>query len=316
MPVSDERPRLAFVGAGRLGNVLARACHAAGYDVIACSSRTSVHADRLASQIPGCVARPTAGDAASDADWVFLTVTDDAIPAVAASIPWRHAQLAVHCSGALPAAVMQSASTAGARTAGFHPLQTFANAELGLARLPKSSIGIEADDVTWTHLERLARALGANPLRIEADARALYHLGSVIVSNFTVGLVGLAERLWAQIGIEPVTAVTALLPLLDGTVRNVEALGVRSALTGPVVRGDSGTAALHLAALRGHTRETAAYIALSRVLVELAVESGRLPPDRAATIHAALDTVAMEEPGDPIPTAVSNPVDRPRELSE
>jgi hypothetical protein len=59
----------------------------------------------------------------------------------------------------------------------------------------------------------------------------------------------------------------------------------------------------------------AAYIALSRVLVELAVESGRLSPDRAATIRIALDSVATEEPGEPIPAAISNPADGPREMS-
>jgi predicted short-subunit dehydrogenase-like oxidoreductase (DUF2520 family) len=269
-----------------------------------------VHADALASRIPGCVARRTAADAARDADWVFLTVADDAIPAVAASIPWGNAQLAVHCSGALPAAAMRAATTAGARTAGFHPLQTFADADLGLARLPGSSVGIEADDATWSHLAQLARALETTPLRIHADQRALYHLGSVIVSNFTVGLVGLAERLWTQIGIVPATALAALLPLLDGTVRNVEALGVRSALTGPIVRGDRGTAERHLAALRDHPRETAAYVALSHVLVDLAVEGGRLSPDRAAAVRAALDGVAPEQDVEPIAAATPNAVRR------
>jgi len=211
---------------------------------------------------------------------------------------------------------MQAAATAGARTAGFHPLQTFADAGLGLARLPGSSVGIEADDATWSYLAQLARALETNPLRIHADQRALYHLGSVIVSNFTVGLVGIAERLWAQIGIEPATALAALLPLLDGTARNVEALGVRSALTGPIVRGDRGTAERHLAALRDDPRETVAYVALSHVLVDLAVEGGRLSPDRAATVRAALDGVATEQATEPISAAASPPSHWATERSE
>jgi predicted short-subunit dehydrogenase-like oxidoreductase (DUF2520 family) len=220
---------------------------------------------------------------------VFLTVPDDAIATVDAEIAWTPHHVAVHCSGAQTAATMVTAIDAGARVAGFHPLQTFADSEIGLTNLPGSAVGIEADEGTWPSLAQLATAVGATPLRIRGEQRATYHLGSVVVSNFTVGLMGMASMLWQGIGIDEQTAVRALLPLLQGTARNLEALGVEKALTGPVVRGDAGTVARHLDALDGRTEQRAVYIAMSHVLVDLAEQGGRLTAEQGGALRQLLD---------------------------
>lgn len=295
---STARPRIAIVGAGRLGTTLGLAFSQAGYPVIACASRTRAHAEEFAGRVPGCRVAATAAAAGAAADWVFLTVPDDLIAPVAAQIPWNRRQLAVHCSGARPAAIIENAARAGARVAGFHPLQTFADTDGGLANLPGSTVGVEADDETWPQLATLATAIGTTPLRIGAEQRARYHLGSVVVSNFTVGLMALAADLWEPLGVERVAAVRALLPLLQGTMRNIDALGVPAALTGPVVRGDAGTVARHLDALRDQPDARAAYLALSRLLVDLAEDGGRLPSDQAAKLREILGQEAECAPAD------------------
>lgn len=239
--------------------------------------------------IPGCVAAPSSDAAAHAADIVFLTVPDDAIATVQGGIDWKSGQLAIHCSGALPAAIFERALGSGARAAGFHPLQTFADSATGLANLPRSTIGIEADDETWPFLAELARDLSATPVRISPENRAVYHAASAILSNGTVGLMAVAAQLWAGLGIERPEAVRALLPLLQGTVRNIEALGIPLALTGPVLRGDVGTVQRHVAALADVPEEQAVYRTVSHRLIELALERGTIDDDQAQALRSILN---------------------------
>jgi predicted short-subunit dehydrogenase-like oxidoreductase (DUF2520 family) len=189
---------------------------------------------------------------------------------------------------------------AGARVAGFHPLQTFADPELGLANLPGSTIGIEADDEIWPWLSSLAGQLHAKPLRLTADQRALYHVGSVLVSNCTVGLMAVSTALWSGLGIERTEALNALLPLLEGTVRNLKGLGLPRALTGPVARGNTGTVAAHLLALSEAPRALDVYRALSDWLIDLAEEGGTISPEQTAELRTLLLS-------DPPPKTERNP---------
>jgi predicted short-subunit dehydrogenase-like oxidoreductase (DUF2520 family) len=219
---------------------------------------------------------------------VFLTVPDDAITPIQDQIAWRADQIAVHCSGALPAAALVRASQCGASVGGFHPLQTLADMENGLHNLPGSTIGIEADDGTWPVLREMAERIATRPLRLRSENRAIYHVGSVIASNFTVALMSLATELWATIGITPGRATEALAPLLGGTARNIQTLGANRALTGPVARGDIGTVSRHRAALAEIPEALAVYDLMSRRLVEVALADRRISMAQAESLLDAL----------------------------
>ena len=67
----------------------------------------------------------------------------------------------------------------------------------------------------------------------------------MIASNHLVALLGQAERIGAQAGVE----LAALLDLVRATVDNVEELGPAAALTGPAARGDEATVERHLGAI-------------------------------------------------------------------
>jgi predicted short-subunit dehydrogenase-like oxidoreductase (DUF2520 family) len=64
----------------------------------------------------------------------------------------------------------------------------------------------------------------------------------------------------------------ALLPLVRGTLDNLEHLGVPAALTGPVARGDTDTVRLHLARLSPDDRTL--YCALGLEVLRLARQAG------------------------------------------
>ena len=67
-----------------------------------------------------------------------------------------------------------------------------------------------------------------------------------MASNYLVTLLDLAFRLINTAGIAGKDAFKVLKPLIDGTLANIEEVGIPTALTGPIVRGDVETVAKHI----------------------------------------------------------------------
>ena len=78
-------------------------------------------------------------------------------------------------------------------------------------------------------------------------------------------------------------------PLLSAALDNALRQG-DAALTGPVARGDAGTVEAHLRAIAGSGAEgtLATYRALARATADRALASGRLRPEAAQSLLAAL----------------------------
>ena len=267
----DERPGIAFIGAGRVAGVLAPAFADLGYPVPAVASRSPESAERIASLVPGCRA-VSAQDAANAAAVVFVTTSDGAVADVAASVAWRAGQGVVHCSGALTSEPLAPARAAGANVGSWHPFQTFG----GETTLAGVTFGIEADGDLLTFLERLASEVGGYPLRVPAEARALYHAASVFSCGYLTTLLGEARTLWTRAGLPPEQALQAITHIARTTVANIERIGAAPALTGPTSRGDAGTVRLHLDAVREAAPELLPlYREISLRSVELAREAGR-----------------------------------------
>ena len=108
-------------------------------------------------------------------------------------------------------------------------------------RLKGAYVGIEGDDRALVAAERLANTLRMIPVRIPAAAKPAYHAGAAFVANYTVALVGVAERLARGAGVPADIAARIYLPLLGGAVANLNALGPAASLTGAVRRGDEQT---------------------------------------------------------------------------
>ena len=180
---------------------------------------------------------------------IVLCVPDAAIATVARGIapgPWI-----AHVSGATS---LQALDPHALRFS-VHPLQTFTR-----SGLPEQfdgawgAVTAEADEARqrgyW-----LAAQLGLTPFDLADDARARYHAGAVIASNYLVTLYRSAARLVESAGVP----ADALVPLMRRTIEN------NFALTGPIARGDWATVERHLAALRAHAPDLEP---LYRVLAE------------------------------------------------
>lgn len=273
----SNTPRLGFVGPGTAGAALARGLASVGYRVPAIFGRNAERAARLAGDIAGAQAVTSAQQVVDAVDVAFLTVPDDAIQAVAERLTWAPGKSAVHCSGATSLDVLEHATTQGASVGAFHPLQTFASPEQAESNLPGSAFAIEAsDDALAESLSSMARALGGRPL-ILRGGKALYHASAVIACNYLVALLDAAAGLWEGLGLTKDEGLHALLPLVRGTIENLDAIGLPNALTGPVSRGDVGTIDRNIAALSEHDPETAAlYVELARRTIPIARAKGTL----------------------------------------
>ncbi len=138
----------------------------------------------------------------------------------------------------------------GVQVGSLHPAYPFADVDTAISGLPGSTFAVEAQDEplrSW--LFEIVAALDGRALAIPPGGKAIYHAALVIASNYTVTLYALAESLLTGLGADKAAADAALDALLAGTVENLKAQGVPDALTGPLVRGDVGTIAAHLAAL-------------------------------------------------------------------
>jgi predicted short-subunit dehydrogenase-like oxidoreductase (DUF2520 family) len=211
---------LTVIGGGRLGNAVAAALTAAGYDVTGPLGR-------------GADARCSDG---RSVDAVLLCVPDAQIEAAASLV--APGPLVGHCSGATTLAPL-----APHEAFSLHPLMTvtqdgarFAGAGAAIAGSTPRARALAAG---------LAEALGMRPVLVADDDRAAYHAAASIASNLLVTLEAAAERIALSAGV----GRDLLLPLVRATIDNWAALGPERALTGPVARGDDATVARQRAAV-------------------------------------------------------------------
>lgn len=242
------RNSIGFVGAGALGSTLGLAMQQAGYHVTAVASRTTASAERLASSIDGCEA-VTVQEVADRCDAVFLTVPDSAILDAASAIQWRSGQVVVHCSGASPLSILDSAQQGGALTGAFHPLQTFSAPDGSPNIMRDIAYAVEAESPMREELETLATDLGGWPIALAAEDRILYHASAIAACGLLATLVKLSADLWSDFDQSSDQGLRALLPLVRGTLDSIERRGFPDALTGPMVRGDVATVQSHIDAL-------------------------------------------------------------------
>jgi predicted short-subunit dehydrogenase-like oxidoreductase (DUF2520 family) len=255
-------PRLAVLGPGRVGTTLARALEAAGY------------------RIEGLVDRHEDRAAISRADIVLITVPDDVIEEAFASLVrgglLAARQVVLHCSGLVTSAALVADEFEPAGRAALHPMMAFADVDRALEALPGTTYGVEGDERGIQVARRLVGDLGGRVVIVPAPAKAAYHLACVMASNGLVALTDEAVEITRASGIEGDDLASGLANLVMGTAGNMARLGIRPAMTGPVVRGDVSTVATHLEILgRGRPEIAEAYRLLMRRLVAMAIESGQ-----------------------------------------
>ncbi len=282
---------VAIIGAGRVGTTVGCLLAKAGYTVVAVAARSIESAEKAAAFIGSGEPMLDAVKAASKADIVFITTPDGAIrkccDTIAAGGGFHAGSVIVHMFGGASLELLETARLAGARRAVIHPLQSVPSPAQGIKSLPGSYFRTEADAEALATAHELVKALGGVELVMpkwspDKDSAALYHAGAIAVSNYFVALVDYGLKFYQALGADKQEALKALLPLMKGTLQNIEALGTTDALTGPIARGDVETIKAHLEAMRKKTPElTGLYKELARQTVSVAGDKGSISQDTA-----------------------------------
>lgn len=287
-----NRQTFSIIGAGVVGSSVATHLVGKGYTLAGVSSRSPDRAKQLAEELGGR-AELNPWDVTKGAELIFITTPDTVIGEVCRLL-LEHGILGqdktvIHMSGALSTDELSPAREAGARVLSLHPLQSFARKEEALANLPGSVFSLEGDAEAVQTGFQLVDALGGTGFVIAKDHKVLYHGAAVIVSNYLVALAHLGVNIFEKIGFPPEDATRALVPLMEGVLRNISSLGPTKALTGPVARGDIPTVEGHLAAISAlNSEKLEIYKVLGIYTVDIALEKGTINREKANHLRKVL----------------------------
>jgi predicted short-subunit dehydrogenase-like oxidoreductase (DUF2520 family) len=272
-----ERDRFVIIGAGKVGTAMAHLLQQKGEEVVAVISRSEESLKQASRYVEGVLLATDLLQAAGKGNTYLITTPDDMIIEVCLNLASGNllnpGDRVVHMSGALGLDVLESGEEKGARVLSLHPLQTFADIQGAIRKIPGTVFAITArNEAMEKWAERLVRKLGGVPVLLAEKDKALYHIGAVMACNLLISLEHAAELLYQDIGMKGDMALSALFPLIAGTVDNLKKLGTEKALTGPIARGDIGIIRRHLEVLEDQGSEAMlkAYVSLSLFALDLA----------------------------------------------
>jgi predicted short-subunit dehydrogenase-like oxidoreductase (DUF2520 family) len=181
-------------------------------------------------------------------------VPDDVIAGVAEELAGRFRPglsagwTAFHLSGAETSRLLAPLERKGLSVGSWHPLQTFVAPDPSLWKgIP---VVLEGDAGAVAAGRNLAKRLGAEPVELPADSRALYHCLSTISCAHVAAQLILCHRALPAFP-EPTRRILweGWRRLAIRTLAQLDAGAPWGTVTGPAARGDRKTVELHRAAL-------------------------------------------------------------------
>ncbi len=260
---------LAIIGAGRVGRALGRRLRELGWKIGAVVTRSEASARKAVRFIGAGRAFAGLTRQILASPVILIATPDDRIAVVAQELARigeeeLRGRIVLHTSGALDSAALETARHRGAAVGSMHPLQSFSG--VAVPSLEGKVFAIEGETQAVRVARRIARALGASPVRIAGSKKLLYHAAAAMAAGHVLAVEEAATQLLVSLGMKRGEAVRALLPLSRQVLENFERLGPRAAWTGPLSRGDYKVVRAHSNALRELPGEFMdAYEALNRL---------------------------------------------------
>lgn len=274
--MSRASERVFIIGVGKVGRGLHSALRAEG-------TRATIVSAREFAADPTFVR----------ADVVVIAARDGAIVEIVRALidgrSLRADSVVVHCAGSLDAEVLAPLRPWCAGVAQLHPMISFAN-----PTRPPSLIGghahVAGDEEAVRRAKRVCRSIGLVPRTFPGLDRVAYHAAAGLVANGAAALAACGASLLVKAGATPSEVPAMLGPLLRSVAENVTAMGLPSALTGPVRRGDAKAVAKHVATLREKAPELVEiYVACARAQLPMARAIGEATAAQLAELARVLE---------------------------
>ncbi|WP_216379103.1 Rossmann-like and DUF2520 domain-containing protein [Arcanobacterium phocae] len=238
---------IGIISAGKVGAALGAAWRAAGHQIIGAYATSEASVDRLETMLPGVPALDVRA-IVERSEVVLLAVPDDELAGIIAGLAksgsWHSGQLVIHVAGRYGTQILAPAVAQGVLGIAIHPAMTFTGTTLDVARLRGCPFAVTAPTMLQPIGLALVADIGGEGFVIAEGDRPLYHAALAHGANHVVTVIAQAARLLGSIGLEAEYMRPLITAAVEGALSSGEALQ-----TGPVVRGDVGTVAEHVATL-------------------------------------------------------------------
>jgi len=261
MNLASEKPRIALLGMGKLGQSLNLMLNKVGY---------STKEWKRGEDIP------------SDCQIYWVTTNDANIGNVANLI--AKGPLVIHSSGSLGLECLAPHHNVGS----LHPLQSFPGPSIALPNLKGVYASIDGSPSIKSTLSDIAKELGMTPVEVSGD-RATYHAAAVIAGNFATTLLYEATNVLKQAGVSGDLAPKMLAPLMIASINQATSGKIADALTGPIPRRDKRTLSKHIDTLSSQNIDTRLYRLLAQRSVDMLLAEGKLSIEESVSIIRTID---------------------------
>ncbi|EMT38290.1 Rossmann-like and DUF2520 domain-containing protein [Thermoanaerobacter thermohydrosulfuricus] len=283
--------KIGFVGAGVVGTSLAFLLSQNGINISGFLSRNLESAKKSAEFTQSSVFS-SYEEVITNSDVIIISTNDNSIPEVVNNLSQYKEILKektfAHLSGALNLEVLNPLKDENNFIMVLHPIQTCPSVSSALELLPKSYFTLEGDEKAVEIGKEIVNKISGKYIVLNNIVRPLYHAACVVASNYLVALSKFSLLLLKESGFPFENYPDALIPLMEGTLKNIKEKGTTDALTGPIARGDVNTVKLHLENIKDPSLEEL-YKSLGKLTLEIAYEKGSFNNEKYFELEGILN---------------------------
>lgn len=185
------------------------------------------------------------------ANLTLITTTDDSITDISNNYALnkniQSGDVIAHCSGVLSSSCLQALKQLGANVCSIHPMHSFIDPKISVQKYAGTFCAVEGDSAAVNIVQRLFSGFGSQVFAVDPRRKALYHAAGVFASNYLLTLAGQSLSCLEEAGIDESDAFNLVVSLMQSTLNNLASKkSPRTALTGPLRRGDNATIQKHL----------------------------------------------------------------------
>lgn len=269
--------KINIIGAGKVGKTLGRLfTKLEGIDIVGVYNRSIEKAEEAVNFIGSGIACCKLSNLPKS-DISFITLPDEKIAEIAVELRIiLPSKIYAHCSGILPASILNCLKVGDCKIAAVHPALSFAIPELSSKNFRGTFCALDGDVDACNTLADLFERIGGKILPINSEQKVLYHAACVFASNYCVTLENSAEECLVKAGVDKDLALQATLKLMQSAIDNIKQnKSAKNALTGPIQRGSITAINAHLEALK-NIEMVELYKALGKETLKLATPTKEL----------------------------------------
>lgn len=243
--------KVAIIGAGKVGAAIASDFYEKRIHIEAIIDKEKTKAKRLAQKVGSSIYSDHFSSIPSSVNLFIISVQDRFVFEVAKDIANIFSNLegkfAFHTSGALSSEELNPLKEKNCEIFSLHPNFSFLSnntSKQSLIKFNECVFAIESNSrKAIAFAKKLCKILDYEFIELKSEQKLLYHIFSVIISNYTVTEFYQVEKFFGK------KLIKSYIKLLKSTIQNIEEFGANKSLTGPIIREDIQTIQKHLSSL-------------------------------------------------------------------